>query len=159
MLAGSPCPITGVIGQPVDTITLKALLVPTALAKLDPQAQYEFCPDPTCDTVYFSEAQTFERHDVEVPVLAKDLDVSVPVCYCFGWTRERIQAVGDPAFDEIRAHVVAGRCGCEVKNPKGACCMGDVVRVLSARPCSQRDQQRHGMGYRDKLDVTPPSAS
>jgi hypothetical protein len=131
MPAGTPCPITGVLGQSVDTIILKALLCPAALATLDPQAQYQFCRDPSCDTVYFSDAQRFVRQDVEVPVLAKEPGGDVPVCYYFGWIRERIQAVGRPALEEIRAHVAAGRCGCEANNPKGACCMGDIGRVLA----------------------------
>lgn len=159
MPAGTPCPITGVIGQPVETITLKALLCPPALATLDPQARYEFCPDPTCETVYFSGVQTFDRQDVAVPVLAKDPSADVPVCYCFGWTRERLQTVGRAALEEIRTHVVAGRCGCEVNNPKGTCCLGDVSRVLSASPRQQQDDTQAASQDQRYGPPAPPTCS
>lgn len=126
------CPITGVIGRPVDTITLKALLRPAALATLDPGAQHYYCPDPICDTVYFAGRRTFARADLDVPVLAKERSGNVPVCYCFGWTRDRVHSEGAGAVAEIRAHIAAGRCGCEVNNPKGACCLGDVERIVRA---------------------------
>jgi hypothetical protein len=32
----------------------------------------------------------------------------------------------------ITQEVKAGRCACEVKNPAGSCCLGDVARVLQA---------------------------
>ena len=31
--------------------------------------------------------------------------------------------------DRIKAEVKAGFCACEVKNPAGSCCLGDVNRV------------------------------
>lgn len=130
------CPVTGARGLPVDTITLKALLRPGALATLDPHARHSFCPDPACDTVYFAGERTFDRADVEVPVLAKDPGGEVPVCYCFGWTRDGLRAAGAAAGAEIRRHVAAGRCGCEVNNPKGACCLGDVERLLREAPAA-----------------------
>ena len=130
MSSTATCPVTGVLGRPVDTLTLRSLLRPSALAQLDPQASYSYCPDPSCETVYFGAGQTFQRTDLKVPVLAKDTSGDVPVCYCFGWTRDRLTIVGRPAAEEIRAHVAAGRCGCEVNNPKGSCCLGDVENVI-----------------------------
>ncbi len=114
----------------MGTITLKALLRPGALARLDPHVPYRFCPDPACETVYYGNALEFRRADVEVPVFAKESGGDAPVCYCFGWTRDRLRQVGPPARAEIRRHVRADRCGCEVNNPKGSCCLGDVQRVL-----------------------------
>src|SRR4051812_17504199 len=88
MPAPAACPVTGATGRPVDTITLKALLRPSALATLNVGAQHYYCPDPACDTVYFGDGRTFAQADLEVPVLAKDPRGDVPVCYCFGWTRD-----------------------------------------------------------------------
>lgn len=129
------CPTNDALGRPVKVVTLKSLLRPSALATLEPRAQHHYCPDPGCDTVYFADGRTYGRADVEVPVFAKDPNGSVPVCYCFGWTRDRLsgpEANGAPT--EIRGHVRAGRCGCEVNNPKGACCLGDVERLVEERP-------------------------
>ena len=128
------CPVSGAVGRSVPLITLKALLRPHALATIDSAAQYRYCPSPDCDTVYFAEGQTFGRADVEVPTYAKDPGGDVPVCYCFGWTRDRLRAdlAGrGVAPDEIRAHIRAGRCGCDVNNPKGSCCLGDVELFLA----------------------------
>jgi hypothetical protein len=55
----------------------------------------------------------------------------VPVCYCFGWRRGQLQ---DPsnchATDEITAHIQAQRCGCEVNNPQGCCCLTNVRSAM-----------------------------
>jgi len=120
------CPSNGRAGRKVGTITLKALLLPPALATFEPAAEYRYCPDPACDTVYYGGGHEYRRADVEVPVYAKEAGDDVPVCYCFGWTRRRLREAGPVAAEQIRGHVQAGRCGCEVNNPKGRCCLGDV---------------------------------
>src|SRR5215212_10203764 len=127
MAIATACPVTGATGRAVDSITLKAMLRPAALATLDPTAQHYYCPDPSCDTVYFAVDRTYGRADIEVSVFDKDAGGGVPVCYCFGWTRDGLRAEGTRASAEIRAHIAAGRCGCEVNNPKGVCCLGDVI--------------------------------
>lgn len=129
------CPNCGQNGRRVPLITLKSLLKPAALATLEPDRDYAFCQNPTCETVYFAldGSLTFAVGDLKVPVFQKDSAMHVPVCYCFDWTRERIvQAVrhGGEPLQEIKAHVHAGRCGCEVNNPQGACCMGNVAAFI-----------------------------
>jgi hypothetical protein len=63
-------------------------------------------------------------------VLAKDARGDVPACYCVGWTRNGLRTAGALAVLEIRTHMAAGRCGCEVNTPKGACCLGDVEQII-----------------------------
>lgn len=132
------CPECKQKGKAVGMITLKALLVPSALKTLDPSSAYRFCQNELCEVVYFSEHHKFMTWDVKVTVFQKDGRADVSVCYCFGWTRERIrQAVrdkNDPS-EEIRQQVQANRCGCEVNNPQGSCCLGNVneyVRCVGA---------------------------
>ncbi|WP_210404518.1 hypothetical protein [Chroococcidiopsis sp. TS-821] len=85
------CPHDGSNGKPVKLITLKSLLQPIALEQLDPQPPYFFCAHAECPIVYFSEAgQEFTTADVKVSVFQKDQRDTVPVCYCFGWSRQRI---------------------------------------------------------------------
>ncbi|MNP74322.1 BFD-like [2Fe-2S] binding domain protein [compost metagenome] len=70
---------------------------------------------------------------LKVSVYQKDDSMAVPVCYCFGWTRERIvQAVKEnqQPIDRIREQVQANRCGCEVNNPQGSCCLGNVTTFI-----------------------------
>ncbi|GAA3409718.1 (2Fe-2S)-binding protein [Paenibacillus hodogayensis] len=125
------CPTCGEKGKNVQLITLKSLLKASALEIIEPDNTYVFCSNPSCSIVYFSgnHSQSFVENDIKVPVYQKNQRADVPVCYCFDWTRERLlQAINTdlkPA-DHIKAHVQAGRCGCEVNNPQGACCLGNV---------------------------------
>lgn len=127
------CRSCGQIGQTVDRITLKALLTPSALRRGVPESP-RFCAAPACPVVYFdANAQSeFTELDVLVRVYAKHLsDTSIPVCYCFQVTPRDIateQQIGSTR-NMIAAEVKAGHCACEVRNPKGSCCLGDVLRV------------------------------
>ncbi|MFF2480001.1 (2Fe-2S)-binding protein [Paenibacillus sp. NPDC058071] len=127
------CPVCRQKGKSVPLITLKALLQPTSLETIDPASSYAFCSNSSCEVVYFSDIQTFNKTTLKVPVFQKDDALDAPVCYCFGWTRERIrQAVQDRQHpnEHIREQVQANRCGCEVNNPQGSCCLGNVTTVI-----------------------------
>ncbi len=137
--SGSECPSCGETGTRIDSITLEALLRPEALGRGMPEAP-RFCANAACQVVYFDhEAEiVFDERDLTIPVHAKHPgDENIPVCYCFGHTSRSIRE--DQARDGFRsvstaitAEIRAGRCACEVKNPKGSCCLGDVVRVERA---------------------------
>lgn len=128
------CPLCGSRGVRVDPITLKALLVSDALRRGIPPAP-RFCATPECSTVYFDSAAgvTFTEADVSVPVYSKQRNApDVPVCYCFEITRRMVRAEAkgegrEPASRGINREVKAGHCACEVRNPKGSCCLGDVI--------------------------------
>ncbi len=135
----SNCPSCGEKGKSVPLITLKSLLAASFLETIEPANTYFFCPNSLCNTVYFSgtHSQTFEEDALKVPVFQKNSGMGIPVCYCFNWTRERLfQAISDnqQPVEQIKKHVQSNRCGCEVNNPQGACCLGNVtayVRSLS----------------------------
>jgi hypothetical protein len=117
-------------------ITLKALLRPHALARLEPVA-YRFCPTPTCPVAYFAGAaeSVYHKDDLKVRVGLKEIDDPVPVCYCFGHTRASIVAeVRETGTSTVVASIAdlvqAGRCACEVNNPSGVCCLGEVNRAV-----------------------------
>ena len=131
----SECPTCGTPGKAVKVITLKALLVPQALATLAPRESYRFCPEAGCEVVYFGNSGVYRQADVKVPVYQKDPGPEVPVCYCFGHPRAELtralETGGGPLLERsIREHIAAGRCGCEVNNPQGSCCLGNVVTAL-----------------------------
>jgi hypothetical protein len=129
------CPSNGSTGKPIQTITLKSLLIPSALENLNANTAYYFCAAPDCPIVYFNEeGQIFSTEQVKVPVFQKDRGLNVPVCYCFGWSRSRIQQEiiktgKSSAETNIRSHIQAKRCGCEVNNPQGSCCLGNVRQL------------------------------
>ena len=127
------CPVCQQKGKSVPIITLKAMLTPSVLSTLDPSASYLFCPNPACEVVYFSGEQAFNKETVKVPVYQKDEGSEVPVCYCFGWTRQGlVKAIADEEnpVQHISEQVQANRCGCEVNNPQGSCCLGNVTAFV-----------------------------
>jgi hypothetical protein len=111
--------------------TVKALLTAEGLRAGVPQAP-RFCASPRCAVVYFddvSDRRVLES-ELTIRVHAKHSDdESVPVCYCFEYTLAAIRRSSGRASDDVRREVEAGRCACEVKNPKGTCCLGDVMRI------------------------------
>lgn len=130
------CPHCDRKGRAVDPLTVKALLQPAALARLE-NAPYSFCPTPSCPVVYFATKgeSLYHTGDLKVRIGVKDTEDPVPICYCFGHTRtsawKEIQLSGrSTVLQAITEHVQAGRCACEVNNPSGKCCLGEVNRVV-----------------------------
>ena len=132
-LVAEQCPRCGRVGRPVDRITPKALLLPSALVRLSAD-QYSFCSTADCPVVYFGPHYTFDRQDLAVPVFQKEPPGARIVCYCLSVSeldihREVLENGRASAADRIRALVQAGRCACEVRNPQGGCCLGIVDQV------------------------------
>ena len=130
------CPVNGARSKQVDMLTVKSLV--RQLPLRTPNTQYYFCEALDCDVVYFpfdAQAPTFRREDLLVRVGAKEKADPIAVCYCFGFTRkdihDEIAETGQSTVAErITAEVKAGNCACEVKNPSGKCCLGNVARVV-----------------------------
>jgi len=87
--------------------------------------------------VYFIlERALFRKADLSVPVgLKEPQNLKAPVCYCFGWTPEKIQAEirntgKSTVIEQIKAQVQAGNCYCEITNPQGSCCLGNVSQAV-----------------------------
>ena len=126
------CPESGYRGQSVDWLTVAALtsgLVP-------PKQQFWMCWDPDCEVVYFGEDGTLLCvSDLAVTPGFKMQSANGLVCYCFLHTRGEIQgelqATGKTTVpDHITAEVKAGNCACEVRNPSGRCCLGEVQKAI-----------------------------
>jgi hypothetical protein len=116
--------------------TLEHLLKPEASGQIQ-DTTYRFCATPTCDVVYFSNAtkQYFRKSDTRVRVGLKETENPIPVCYCFDYTvrdiEEEVQATGSTTIpDRIRVEVKAKTCHCEVENPQGSCCLGNVSKAV-----------------------------
>ena len=142
------CPLNGMKGKRVKTITLKSLLKPKALETLNAEANYFFCDSIDCPVVYFNDRdQTFILVDLKIPVFQKDKGFQVPVCYCFDWTRDRIcveiqQTNNSTVESSIRAHIQAGRCGCEVNNPQGSCCLNNIHQEVKKHHDDKYNQDK-----------------
>lgn len=125
----------GTAGRPVEGVTVKAMLTVSALARYEHHA-YRFCPDVQCSVVYFGEDGTvFTKSDVRERIWQKEPPGRRTVCYCFGEneadiTAEIEQRGQSDAVERVRAHIAAHRCACEIRNPRGACCLGDVIAAV-----------------------------
>jgi hypothetical protein len=99
--------------------------------------QYYFCADPDCEIVYFPETEgtCFYKTDLRVRVGVKESHDPIPLCYCFGFDesdfRDEIKATGQAMIPaKIVKMVKAGMCACDTRNPSGACCLGDITKMV-----------------------------
>ena len=128
------CPSNGKPGKAVPRQTLQSL----ALVDLYDLAasEYWFCDAADCAIVYFdAQGGTITLDQVRVPVWQKQPDdLTVPVCYCRKLTTAMIQEeVNRTGQSSAPAHVIAiiqaERCACDLTNPQGTCCLGNVRYV------------------------------
>src|SRR6266849_10504909 len=130
------CPACGHKGKAVDGATVKAMLAVSLLAVRD--TPYLFCREADCPIAYFSAdgTQTFTTDQLRERVFQKEPDSDdVFVCYCFRHTPgsirdERIETGQSTVLDVINAGIKAGQCACDLRNPQGACCLGNVGAVV-----------------------------
>jgi hypothetical protein len=125
------CSACGQQGQAIEKQTLKHQVKPEHLETVE-RGPFNFCRAPTCDVVYFNGNDTLLRKgDVRVRVGLKETEDPVPVCYCFGFTEkmvaDEVRATGKCTIPQrITAEIQAGHCACEIRNPQGSCCLGNV---------------------------------
>ena len=129
------CPECGKIGKPVEGQTVKSLLS-VSLRELK-EVQYLFCRTQSCPVVYFSAdgEQVFTVLEVRERVYQKEPEAEeVLVCYCFRHTVGELRATPHEhriaIVHNINAGICAGQCACDLRNPQGFCCLGNVNRVI-----------------------------
>ncbi len=130
------CPECNKKGKKVQRMTMEHLVRPSQVSEIAP-GQYFFCETSTCNAVYFNShgKKIFHKQDLTVRVGLKETEDPVPICYCFGYTRkiawDEIARTGRMNIPEtIRAEIQAGNCACEIKNPSGTCCLGNVHQIV-----------------------------
>ena len=131
--SGCVCPACGMKGKAAPLLTVKNLVRDhTRVVASD---SYSFCRRANCEIVYFCNQAAFTKADLKVRVGIKETAPPIPLCYCFDYSREDIcrdiEATGETSvLEEIKTEVQGGFCACEVKNPSGTCCLGDVTRAI-----------------------------
>jgi hypothetical protein len=131
----SRCAACGTEGRPVERQTILHHVKQQNLVRVNGEA-YRFCSDPNCEVVYYGDGGTrFTVDDVREPVSAKATGNTRPICYCFGFTegdaREEIARSGTSTIPSTISQLIkAGMCACEVRNPAGVCCLGEVNRTV-----------------------------
>ena len=126
------CPESVTISRKIQHRTIERMVKPELVDKIL-ASQYYYCAASACPIVYFSQDGTskFTTEDLLVAVFAKDPGKDVYVCYCYDWTRSRIEneirETGvSTASRKVAEKVRASLCECDIKNPKGTCCLGDI---------------------------------
>ena len=127
------CPSCGKKGKSVPVLTVKSLV--RDHTRVLASVSYSFCRTADCEVVYFSNQAAFSKPDLKVRVGIKETADPIPLCYCFDYNREDIcrdiEATGETSvLEEIKIEVQGGFCACEVKNPSGTCCLGDITRAI-----------------------------
>lgn len=112
-------------------------MTPAALRTLAPGA-YRFCAHPACATVYYEEETRgrFTADDLRVAIWQKESPGIRMICYCFDENerdmRDEVAREGrSRAAERVRAHMAAGRCACHVRNPRGTCCLDDIMATVA----------------------------
>jgi len=87
--------------------------------------------------VYFSAdgEQAFTLQEVRERVYQKEPKAEdVFICYCFRHTVGELQEASLEAcgtiVDSINAGISGGQCACDLRNPQGSCCLGNINRRI-----------------------------
>ena len=131
----SICPRCGVEAKGVLAKTLDALLVDEVKEDNRSLEGWHFCKTATCEVIYFKGTLVLDQADVGIEVGCKAWASPFVVCYCFGWSREKIKdeisREGKSIVQsDIKTKMAEVGCSCEILNPSGGCCLGDVAQVV-----------------------------
>jgi hypothetical protein len=129
------CVACGMQGWPIKRQTILHHLKHERFDRVNEEA-YRFCPERNCEVVYYSNCGTkFGVNDLREPVGAKLIGDIRPICYCFGITegdvRKQISQTGHTTIaTTISSLIKVGMCACEIRNPSGMCCLGDLNQLI-----------------------------
>jgi len=129
------CFVCGTEGRPVERQTVLHHIKYEHLDRVNGEA-YRFCPDPNCEVVYYGDHGTrFGVDDLRERVSAKTTGDGRPICYCFGFTegdaRKEIVHTGKTTIPATVSRLIkGGMCACEIRNPAGVCCLGQVNQTI-----------------------------
>jgi len=96
---------------------------------------FYFCKTGDCKVVYFSKDRLLTQKDINTEVGLKDNIFPSVICYCFGWTKEKISEEIDiygktNAIEDIKTKMSKVSCNCIMLNPSGNCCLNDIGKVI-----------------------------
>jgi hypothetical protein len=141
--ADSRCSTCRTEGRPVARQTVFHHVKHEHLDRVNGEA-YRFCAEPDCAVVYYGDNGTcFTVDDLRELVTAKTTGDKRPICYCFGFTegdaRDEIARIGTTTIPTTISRLIkSGMCACEVRNPAGVCCLGEVNRTVKRLSVQQQ---------------------
>ena len=128
------CPRCGSLGTPVSKGVLDQHVQADSRPRVGDSAW--FCEFARCEVVYFDLLESCVVLDeLRSPVYPKDPDA--PICACFGFTLEDLDAdVRDGTPTRIRALLAQSKSAdaqCQTLAADGRCCMREVQRLYMRR--------------------------
>jgi hypothetical protein len=132
------CAECGKQGHAVPGQTVKALLMVSLRTLIS--NTYWFCETAGCPIVYFAPdtSHYLTVLDVREVVYQKYPEESAtPICYCFrhsvGDVRDGQPEQLQRIIQDITSGIQADQCACDLRNPQGSCCLGNVRRYLRSK--------------------------
>lgn len=131
---GDHCPVCSSVGMRVHRLTLESQLTTKAVEKFTDSAY--FCVEATCEVAYFDQFEQMVTVDqLQRPVYPKD--PQAPICPCFGFTCEEIEAdIAESGVARVRKHVEraqSDKISCEIRSPHGRSCVPAVQKYYMRR--------------------------
>ncbi len=128
------CPRCGSLGTPVNNATLDHHVQKKSRPQMGDSAW--FCNFPRCDVAYFDLFERFVAvNELQSTVYPKDS--AAPICACFGFRFEDIEADvshGAPIrIRELLAKSKSSDAQCHTLAADGRCCMAEVQRLYMRR--------------------------
>lgn len=126
------CPRCGAGSPSVERLTVAALT--RIVVPID--QRFWLCRNPACGLAYFGEDGTLiPASAMNVSRGFKTRTPEALVCYCFlhcrGDIESELAANGETTIPErIAKQVREGNCACEVRNPTGRCCLGEIQEAI-----------------------------
>jgi hypothetical protein len=119
------CPACGADGVEVPRRTVAAV----TSTSLPSHQGLRLCRTSDCPLVYYGDAGAqIPTSTLSLLPLFKGGDV---VCFCFLRRAHEIANGGrERVIEEISARVKAGDCSCDLRNPTGKCCLGEIRRSI-----------------------------
>jgi len=131
------CPACGTQGKAVGPITIEKLVVEAARRRAGRTDGFRFCAERSCEVAYFHPASgtRIVKDEVRVRIGPKETDPPRPICYCFDYNLEQIQAELAATGTSKIAEDITEKCRqglerCEETNPQGSCCLGNIRRAI-----------------------------
>lgn len=134
------CLRCGSLGIPVDNATLDHHVQQDSRPRMGDSAW--FCNSTRCDVAYFDLFERFVAID-ELQRAVYPKDAAAPICGCFGFTLEDVEAdacQGTPTrIRELLAKSKSSDAQCHTLAADGRCCMREVQRLYMRRIAERGD--------------------
>ena len=127
------CPENGEQGYGVEWRTVAAV----TMGPIPLRREYWRCGAPDCEIIYFAEdGHTLRATDLRFVAGSKSTSLDAVLCFCFLHCRRDFllaprQGREHALFSRIATEVKAGNCACEVRNPTGRCCLGEIKQEIA----------------------------